>query len=144
MRCRAMALILSASLAAWVLLGVTVAPLLGLQTVTLIAAGVIIATQTGALLYACWLSPAPYQRGLDHLDWLARLCTILGLLGTVAGFSAELRTLHGIHGGVDPSSALDLVGRMALGFGTSMVSTFTGILAYATISLAEHVLQGRQ
>ena len=63
-----------------------------------------------------------------------------GDTGTVAGFSLELRSLAAIHGGLDPASALNLVGEMAFGFGTAMCSTFVGVLAYMLLSVAEHIL----
>lgn len=154
MKTRAVALIFSASSAVWIVLGVFAVPRLHLASITLAAASVIVAVQAASLLYALRISLRAHLRGfagailerdavereLDHLGWLAQFCQILGLLGTVAGFMLELRTLGSVHGAIDPGTAVSLVGQMARGFGTALTSTFAGILASVVISLAQHVL----
>lgn len=168
-RVRGVALILSGSVGVWLLLALTVLPSLHLARVTLGAAGAIIAVQAGALLYALQVaaharprtmahvtytsgvqppvSATPtivfdhgsHRRGLDHLGWLAQLCQILGLLGTVAGFILEMRALAGVTGS---ASMTPLIGQMSRGLATAMVATFCGVLASVSISLAQHTLEG--
>ena len=140
MRTRQVQFLIGASLVIWTGLAALVAPRLNLPPVTLAAAGVIAAVELAALAWAARWASQPTQRRLDHLDFAAHKCTQLGLLGTVAGFSLELRSLAAIHGGLDPAAALNLVGHMAFGFGTAMCSTFVGVLAYMLLSSAEHVL----
>lgn len=128
----------SGSAAVWAVLALTVLPALHLQPVTVAAAGAIIAVQAGALAYAVWVARwSPGRRQLDHLGWLAQLCQILGLLGTVAGFILEMRALAGVG---DATNMAPLIGQMSRGLATAMVSTFCGVLASVTISLAQHSL----
>lgn len=151
---RAVALLLSASSALWVVLGFLAITRLHIVTVTVVAAAVIVAVEVCALVFAMrvatWRIPNVFghrehildrkDRALAHLGWLAQFCQILGLLGTVAGFLLELRTLGSVHGSIDSGAAVALVGQMARGFGTALCSTFAGILASVAVSLAQHLL----
>lgn len=139
MRVRFVALVLSASLALWLVLALTVAPSLHLAGITIGAAAVIIAVETGALVYALRVARNPVPRDLDHLDWLAQFCQILGLLGTVAGFMLEMRALGQVS--TDSSALLGLIAQMSRGLGTAMVTTFAGVLASVAVSLARHSLE---
>lgn len=137
---RGVALICSASLAGWLLLAFAFMPRLQLAATTKLAAGVILAVQAGSLLYALRLAQRNHARGLAHLAWLASLCQILGLVGTVAGFLIVLTGGFAHLQASDPASVQHLLSRVAEGSATALVATLTGVVASVAISLAHHIL----
>src|SRR3954471_535234 len=150
---RRVSLVLGGAVGGWALLMLAFVTRLNLAPVTLAAAGAILALLVATLLYAVRLGAradhgvgivpggrAAIRRGLDHLHFVAGLCQLLGLIGTVAGF---LIVLTGGFANVDTddqASVQHLLSRVAEGSATALVSTFTGVVASVLISLVAHML----
>jgi hypothetical protein len=150
---RRVALVLGAAVAGWALLAFSFVGRLNLAPVTLAAAAGILALLVGTLLYAVRLGAradlgvavipgvrADIRRGLEHLHFVAALCQLLGLIGTVAGFLIVLTGGFANVNTADQASVQHLLSRVAEGSATALVSTFTGVVASVLISLAAHML----
>lgn len=149
---RRVALVLGGAVAGWALLALSFVGRLHLAPVTLAAASAILALLVGTLMYGVRLGAradhgvivtargGEMRRGLDHLHFIAALCQLLGLIGTVAGFLIVLTGGFSNVNTANQASVQHLLSRVAEGSATALVSTFTGVVASVLISLVAHML----
>jgi MotA/TolQ/ExbB proton channel family len=150
---RRVSLVLGGAIAGWGLLALAFVGRLNLAPTTIAAAAFILALLAGTLVYAIRLGAradfalatagsgrATMRRGLDHLHFVAALCQLLGLIGTVAGFLIVLTGGFANVNTADQASVQHLLSRVAEGSATALVSTFTGVVASVLISLVAHML----
>jgi hypothetical protein len=150
---RRVTLVLGGAIAGWLLLAITFVDRLNLAPVTIGAASAILVLLGGTLLYAVRLGaladrgeqgrPSDTQelrRGIEHLQFVASLCQLLGLIGTVAGFLLVLTGGFATLDASNQSAVQHLLSRVSEGSATALVSTFTGVVASVLISLVAHML----